>query len=74
MKDEESKNRDLKFDKAKQKKPCYFNTGCGLFDTGVTAIEIEDDEIRLVKWEKGGKKNTEFDFNKGSLSQFIDEL
>ena len=74
MIDEKSKNRNLIFDKSTNKTPCYFNTGSGLFETGVTAIEIEDDEIRLVKWEKGGVKNPAFNYNKGSLSKFIGKL
>ncbi len=32
-------------------RPCYFNAGCGLYTDGLTAIEIEEDKIRLVKWE-----------------------
>lgn len=72
--DEKRKNRDLYFDRSGIKTPCYFNTGCGLYDSGVTAVEIEDDEIRLVKWEKGGVKNPAFDYNKGSLSQYVGML
>lgn len=35
--------------------PCYFNTGCGLYEGGITAIEIDgtdagNDDLRLVKW------------------------
>jgi hypothetical protein len=34
-------------------KPCYFNTGCCSFADGdITGIEIEDDQMRLVKWGK----------------------
>ncbi len=32
--------------------PCYFNTGCGHFNDGITNIEIEGDKIRLIKWHK----------------------
>lgn len=32
--------------------PCFFNTGCALFPGGVTAIEIADNTIKLVKWHK----------------------
>lgn len=33
--------------------PSYFNTGCCCFSDGdITGIEIEDGEIRLVKWER----------------------
>jgi hypothetical protein len=31
--------------------PCYFNSGCGLYTDGMTALEIDDDNIRLVKWD-----------------------
>ena len=32
-------------------KPCYFNTGCCSFSDGsITALEIADGEIRLVRW------------------------
>ena len=37
--------------------PCYFNTGCCSFSDGeITAIEIMDREIRLVKWRRDGTK------------------
>jgi UDP-2,3-diacylglucosamine pyrophosphatase LpxH len=32
--------------------PCYFNTGCGHFNDGITNIEIEGDKIRLIKWRR----------------------
>ncbi len=32
--------------------PRYFNTGCALYSEGLTAIEIVDNEIRLVKWDR----------------------
>jgi len=32
-------------------KPCYFNTGCCSYSDGdITGIEIDDGEIRLVRW------------------------
>jgi UDP-2,3-diacylglucosamine pyrophosphatase LpxH len=41
--------------------PCFFNTGCGLFEQGITALEIDaartgDWVISLVKWSKEGKR------------------
>lgn len=34
------------------RKPCYFNTGCCSYSDGsITAIEIADREIRLVRWD-----------------------
>ena len=34
----------------KREVPCYFNAGCCLYVDGITGIELEDGEIRLVKW------------------------
>lgn len=34
----------------------YFNCGCGLYKRGITALEIQGVTIRLVKWEKRGRK------------------
>ncbi len=39
-------------DEPGQVMPCYYNSGCALFSDGITGIEIEDGEIRLVKWER----------------------
>jgi len=37
--------------------PCYFNTGCCSYADGeITAIEIMDREIRLVKWMNDGNR------------------
>jgi len=52
-------------------KPCYFNTGCGLYSDGITAIEIESDAIRLVKWMNNGKKD---EFDSGVISEYISKL
>ena len=29
----------------------YFNSGCGVYRNGITAIELQAGEIRLIKWE-----------------------
>jgi len=55
--------RDLRIEKARKReitptdpnlspKPCYFNSGCCLYESGVTCIELEDDYIKLMKWNK----------------------
>jgi UDP-2,3-diacylglucosamine pyrophosphatase LpxH len=31
--------------------PCYFNGGCCVHTNGITGLEIDQGEIRLVKWE-----------------------
>lgn len=34
--------------------PCFFNTGCCSFSDGdVTGIELDGEEIRLIRWTKG---------------------
>ena len=51
--DEERKNRDIDpAEKIGDPLPCYFNTGCGVFTDGMTAIEIVNDRIKLVKWHR----------------------
>jgi UDP-2,3-diacylglucosamine pyrophosphatase LpxH len=50
----EEKSRDRNFeslDAEGDATPCYFNSGCCLYDTGITAIEIDGNQIHLVKWE-----------------------
>ena len=74
--DEELKNRKIApFEKGGRALPCYFNTGCALYSTGITAIEIDNDEIRLVKWSRKDKnKQPREVFDKGSLSELIKEV
>jgi predicted phosphodiesterase len=36
--------------------PCYFNTGCGTYEDGITGIEILDRKIRLAKWHRDPKR------------------
>lgn len=53
LEDEEDKGRDIgPLDQDKALLPCYFNSGCGLYTDGATAIELEGDDLRLVKWGK----------------------
>jgi UDP-2,3-diacylglucosamine pyrophosphatase LpxH len=42
-------------------RPCYFNTGCCRFEDGdITGIEIENGQMRLIKWggPEAGKQRT----------------
>jgi UDP-2,3-diacylglucosamine pyrophosphatase LpxH len=32
--------------------PIYFNTGCGIYEDGITGIELADNNIKLVKWQR----------------------
>jgi hypothetical protein len=55
--------------------PCYFNSGCGLYTNGMTAIEIASDQIRLVKWcndtDDTIDKSEPEEFGKGKLSEML---
>jgi UDP-2,3-diacylglucosamine pyrophosphatase LpxH len=56
--DEKSKGRLIEpTDPGKEPLPYYFNTGCGVFSDGLTAIEIGDEKIRLVKWNRDSSQN-----------------
>ena len=59
-------------------RPCYFNCGCGLYRDGITALEIENDQIRLVKWHKKPKKGQLFnvydDGDGKTLSDFVEQV
>jgi len=52
--------------------PCYFNAGCALYTCGITNLEIENDEIRLVKWDNETFKRDEY--RKESLSGYIEDV
>lgn len=36
--------------------PCYFNSGCCGYTNGITCLEIEAGEIRLIKWQRDTKQ------------------
>jgi UDP-2,3-diacylglucosamine pyrophosphatase LpxH len=55
--------------------PCYFNSGCALYSSGITALEIEDDEIRLVKWHRDATEVPRFViYNRGKVGEFVDQV
>lgn len=76
--DEEQKNRKITTTGSSSKpKPCYFNSGCGLFTDGITAIELDNDELRMAKWhrkDKGNKNRIVFKDCTGKLSDFVKEV
>ena len=62
-------------DPGREPLPCYFNTGCALYPGGITAIEIADDRIRLVKWHKDTKMKPRFEvYQEDVLSSFIAQV
>lgn len=55
--------------------PSYFNSGCCCFSDGdITGIEIENGEIRLVKWKETDRKPQRFVLEYSSLSYIFDQL
>ena len=72
IRDEEGKNRDIiPVEESGKPLPCYFNTGCGIFHDGITAVEIANDKIRLVKWRREPISTVLEVFQEGTLSQFV---
>ncbi len=70
--DETKKGRDIDPSAGDKKTlPCYFNDGCGLYTDGITNLEIDGDNIRLVKWDNDGKQTV---FEKGLLSEYIQKV
>jgi UDP-2,3-diacylglucosamine pyrophosphatase LpxH len=55
--------------------PCYFNSGCGLYSDGITTMEIESDEIRLVKWDKNAASDPLYEvYASGRLTDYIEQV
>lgn len=52
--------------------PIYFNTGCGLYENGITGIELADGKIRLVKWYKNPQLAERYEiYQEGSLIELL---
>ncbi|UCG25771.1 MAG: metallophosphoesterase family protein [Chloroflexota bacterium] len=73
--DERDKGRVIELSRpGKDPVPCYFNSGCGLFDDGITNLEIAGDQIRLVKWHRQPEEDEKREvFGRGKLSDFVRE-
>jgi UDP-2,3-diacylglucosamine pyrophosphatase LpxH len=76
LEDEKEKGRLIEpVEKDQKPLPCYFNSGCGLYSDGMTVIEIEDDDIRLVKWNKYQHNVASREvFDEGKISALLAEL
>ena len=69
--DEKSKNREItRLERYGDPLPCYFNAGCALYTNGITCIEIESGEIRLVKWTNEKRKDQSFN-DTGDLKDYL---
>jgi hypothetical protein len=56
-------------------RPCYFNTGCCRFKDGdITGIELEDGELRLVKWGMVDNAIQRIELEKAPLADFFGNL
>ena len=56
-----------------QTKPCYFNTGCALYTNGITAIELDDQQIRLVKWHAPRQETADV-LQRASITEYLQEV
>jgi len=53
-------------------RPCYFNTGCCRYEDGdITGIELEDGELRLIKWGKLSGEIERTELEKTRLSEIF---
>ena len=53
-------------------RPCYYNSGCCLYNDGITALELADDAIRLVKWDKGATGEVQRQiYQRGALDDIL---
>ena len=52
--------------------PCYFNSGCALYNDGVTALELEDGAIRLIKWDNRREERSVYE--EGRVSEFVQKI
>jgi len=55
--------------------PSYFNTGCCCFNDGdITGIEIEEDNIRLIKWKEENGQSQRIVLEESQLSYIFDKI
>jgi len=55
--------------------PSYFNTGCCCFSDGdITGIEIEKDNIRLIKWKTQDEQSQRIILEQSPLSYVFDKI
>lgn len=78
IREERAKGRDIDpTEPDRNPAPCYFNTGCGLYTDGITAIEIDNGKISLVKWHKNPvrkPRHEPFQNCEGNLNRFLEKI
>ena len=74
--EERLKDRDIEeCDDSGDALPCYFNSGCALYHDGITVIEVNHDELRLVKWHKPGTSDQNVQvYGEGSIQTFLAQI
>ena len=74
--EERLKDRDIEeCDDSGEALPCYFNVGCALYHDGITVIEIDQDELKLVKWHRLGTSDQNVQvYGKGSIRSFLEQI
>jgi UDP-2,3-diacylglucosamine pyrophosphatase LpxH len=73
---EESRGRCIApADRSGNPRPCYFNTGCCIYSDGLTAIEIANEMISLVKWPRdAGPTTTPAIFKRERVRNIVESL
>lgn len=62
-------------DPGREPGPYYFNTGCGVYSDGLTALEISDDQIRLVKWDRDAAHDPAYQvYDEDRLSSILQKV
>jgi len=75
LEDERVKGRVIEAtDPGNEPLPCYFNTGCGVYSDGLTCLEITEDVIRLVKWNRDSTKVSRLVYNEDKLSSILSKI
>ncbi|MCU0610750.1 MAG: metallophosphoesterase family protein [Candidatus Eisenbacteria bacterium] len=75
LRDEIRKGRDIEPTEDGFPLPCYFNCGCGLYTDGITALEIDTGEIRLVKWNRDQAVTPRREiYQRGNLFDFLAQI
>ena len=74
--EERLKDRDIEeCDDSGDALPCYFNAGCALYHDGITVLEVNHDELRLVKWHKLGTSDQNVQvYGEGSIRTFLGQI
>ena len=75
LRDEIRKGRDIEPTEDGFPLPCYFNCGCALYTDGLTVLELDAGEIRLVKWNRDPAVSPRCEiYQRGNLSDFLAQI